>query len=334
MKTIIVTGGAGYIGSHIVPVFARAGYNIISLDLTPRCWGSDLPVSSYIVNLQHYDEIVKVLDSYGNIDGIIHCAGELGIERSFSQKSLFYQQNVLTTDNLLCAAVRYKIKNFIFASSASVYADSSSPVTRDYHISAELSPYSMTKVLSEEKIKSVANFIGLNYVIFRYFNVIGCDSEDKISYYQYLQKPNLIPNILKAYTKNECLFINGNNYHTKDGTCVRDYIDVRDLAELHLNAYRAMVSDKWTSSLNGVYNAGSGRAYSVMDVFSLLRQIVGQDIKHAICSMRLGDNPFLCANINYTEKIFNWRPRFSIKDTLELLLDKTETFYALHPTHN
>lgn len=333
MKTIIVTGGSGYIGSHIVSVFARAGYNIVSLDLIPRNWDSDLHVSSYVVNLQHYDEIVKVIDSCSEIDGIIHCAGELGIERSFSQKSLFYQQNVLTTDNLLCAVVRYKIKNFIFASSASVYAGSLSPVTRDYCISADPSPYSMTKILSEEKIKRVANFSGLNYVIFRYFNVIGCDSDDKISYYQYLQKPNLIPNILKAYKKNECLYINGNNYHTKDGTCLRDYIDVRDLAELHLNAYQAMVSDKWTTSLNGVYNAGSGQAYSVMEVISLLRQIVGQNIKHKICGMRLGDNPFLCANINCTEKIFNWRPRFSIKDTLESLLDKTETFDELHPAH-
>ena len=195
MNNIVVTGGSGYIGSHIVNLFAKKGYNVFSLDKEP--WAGlylHRGINPYIVNLQNYNEIVNVFKKIDRIDCIIHCAGELGIQRSYEERELFFSQNVFVTDCMLNIAVQFGVKNFIFASSASVYADSSHPVSTNSRTNDSPSPYSLSKLICEEKIKKVAEYTDLNYLIFRFFNVVGCDSNDNILFNNYLCKPQLFLN--------------------------------------------------------------------------------------------------------------------------------------------
>lgn len=322
MNNIIVTGGSGYIGSHIVNLFAKNGYNVFSLDKEP--WEQNLHqgINPYIVNLQNYNEIVNVFKEIDRIDCIIHCAGELGINRSYVEKNLFYKQNVFVTDCMLNIAVQFNVKNFILASSASVYADSHHPVSTNSRISDSLSPYSHSKLICEEKLKRVAEYTDLNYLIFRYFNVVGCDTTANVLFNNYLHKPQLFPRLIQTYVHNSVLQVNGNQYLTSDGTCIRDYINVLDLAELHFLAYNQMVSDKWAQHFNGIYNVGTGRGWSVLEIIDFCKQIMQRPITTSIVKERYGDSQYLCANIESTKKTFDWKPTLSAKDTLASLFLK------------
>lgn len=325
MNNIVVTGGSGYIGSHIANLFARKGYNVFSLDKEPWAGALHHSIKPYIVNLQNYNEIVNAFKEVDRIDCIIHCAGELGINRSFVEKNLFYRQNVFVTDCILNIAVQFNVKNFILASSASVYADSCHPVSTDSKISDTLSPYSHSKLISEEKLKSVAEYANLNYLIFRYFNVVGCDTNVNEFFNNYLHKPQLFPRLIQAYVHNSTLQVNGNQYSTSDGTCVRDYINILDLAKLHFLAYNQMVSDKWSRHFNGIYNVGTGRGWSVMEIIDFCNKIMQRPIKTAIAKERHGDSQYLCANIDSTKKTFDWEPTLSAKNTLASLFLKVNS---------
>ena len=315
MEKIVVTGGSGYIGSHIVSVFAQAGHDVYSLDRVPRSWSGHQSINSYVVNLQNYDDTLRILKKIGRVDCIIHCAGELGINRSYAQKDLFYDQNVFVTDCILRAAVALNIRKLFFASSASVYADVYRPVTVDDLLSNDPSPYSFTKIICEERIKQVARYTDMSFVIFRYFNVVGCDPDDIQAHDHYLDKPNLFPLLAKSCMNDRPLSINGGSYHTKDGTCVRDYINVCDLARLHLSAYEMMSSERWERKLAGIYNAGSGKGYSVKEIIGLCEEVSNKRIVTFESERRLGDSPFLCADIEKTVQTFDWTPEIPVRET-------------------
>lgn len=324
MNNIVVTGGSGYIGSHLVNLFAKNGYNVFSLD--KESWSGDLhnSIKTYIVNLQNYNEIVNVFKEIDGIDCIIHCAGELGIRKSFSQKELFYQQNVFVTDCMLNAAIQFHVKNFIFASSAAVYASSYLPSSINSSLDKKPSPYALTKVLCEERIKRISEYTKVNYVIFRYFNVIGCDCNCETTKRLYLDNPNLFPKLINAFYNDTLFVINGNQYKTIDGTCIRDYINVCDLAELHLLAYRKMISNEWKSCFNGIYNAGSGCPNSIIDIIHSFQEISKKELNVIVRGKRKGDCPYLCADIDLTKKTFGWKPKTTIKDTFTSLLSCSE----------
>lgn len=226
------------------------------------------------------------------------------------------------SDSIFNAAIQHNIKSFIFASSAAVYASSLGAQSIYSHIDDYLSPYSYSKIVCEQRLKSIALYSGFNYVALRYFNVIGCDISNRLLYDSYMKKDNIIPIIVKCAQNNKPFIVNGNNYESKDGTCVRDYINVNDLAKLHIKVYEAMTSNRWNPEYNGVYNAGSGTAYSIYDIMRMTEQITSKKIKIIINNRRLGDNPYLCADINETIKRFNWLPETSVSETIKELLTK------------
>lgn len=323
MKSVIITGGSGYIGRHLVLLFAQSGYNVISLDKKPGIGETRYEIQSYEIDLQHFDEIIDVFKNIEKIDCIIHCAGELGIEKSYAHKNLFYAQNVCVTDNILNAAIQFNVKAFIFASSASVYHESSEPLNTESKICDNPSPYSLSKLICEERIRRVAQYANMNYVLFRFFNVVGCDVTNDNTLNNYLDKPNLIPIVIRAYKKNDAIYINGYQYNTPDRTCMRDYINVCDLARLNLVACSKMISTEWQSHFNGLYNVGTGHSYSILDIINIFHEITGKRIEIVIRDARLGDNSYLCADIINTTKVFNWVPVITIKETISKIIQAT-----------
>lgn len=319
MEKVVVTGGSGYIGSHIVKLLAESNIATHSIDKLVPSWSRSMNVKSYCVDITDIKELNKVFNKIGNIDCVIHCAGELGIERSYKQEPLFYHQNIYGTDTIINAVIQHNIRNVIFASSAAVYAPSYEPQTIYNKIDKDASPYTFTKIECERRIKDMLSRYDINYIIFRYFNVIGCDVNDSSMFELYMKQNNIIPNILRSLKYKELFIVNGCNYNTIDGTCVRDYINVKDLSMLHLCACKEMFSNNWRPQYNGVYNAGSGTAYSVLDIIEIIENLSGDCIQKKFNEMRAGDSPYLCANIEYTTQCFNWKPENSIHETIREL---------------
>lgn len=320
MHNIVITGGSGYIGSHISTMFAKLGYNVISLDRVAPLWDTPTGIKTYLIDIRNYGEVHSLFQKLGSIDCIIHCAGELGISKSYQNMNLFYEQNIFMSDTIINAALQHNVKSFIYASSAAVYANSNEPQSINSQIDKELSPYSYSKIMCEQKLKSISRYYGLNYVALRYFNVIGCDISNRQMYDIYMRKDNVIPIIIQCVKEQKPFIINGNDYETKDGTCVRDYINVIDLANLHIKVFNEMISNHWSDEYNGVYNAGSGYAHSIYDIIHMTEHTVSNSLKIIVNNRRTGDCPYLCANINETVKRFNWNPKMSVSETIKELV--------------
>jgi len=307
MESILVTGGAGYIGSHIVETFAQYGYHVISVDILNECVESE-NISYYKTDIRNIEELRNIFTINPNIRCVIHCAGELGIERSYNNKELFFNQNVFGTDCVINTMIEFGVDKIIFASSAAVYSDSLLPQDEDSKLHNDMSPYSYSKCLCERKLEDISQFVGIDYVAFRYFNVVGCNASDKKRLITYLNGTNIVPAMLRAVKSDSLLYINGNDYDTKDGTCFRDYINVEDLARLHLTTYEKMISNEWDKSLNGVYNAGTGKSYSIKELIDECENVTDTKLRVKYSKRRKGDSPFLCANIDKTKSTFNWSP--------------------------
>lgn len=315
MKTVIVTGGSGYIGSAIVETFLKHEFRVINLDYRAENYEEDKKVS---INLDIRDSVklLSVFERFSPIDCVIHCAGELGIERSYTETELFYSQIVFATDCIINAVHQYHVPRLIFSSSAAVYSEKNRAVSENEHLNTtKMAPYSLYKYMCETKLLSVQSFTDV--CIFRYFNVYGCSDENDLTMLNYLQTPNIIPRLLRSAKDHSPINVNGNDYDTHDGTCVRDYIHISDLATLHLNAYLCMQCDTWEKANNGVYNAGSGTPYSVYDLIRVVENISGVIIQTRLQRKRQGDAPYLCADPKKTLRVFDWTPQNSLESHVQ-----------------
>ena len=286
MKTVVVTGGSGYIGSAIVETFLKQGYRVVNLDYRAEDHVANEWVS---INLDIRDsaKLLYVFEQFSPIDCVIHCAGELGIERSYTETELFYSQIVFATDCIINAVIQYHVPRLIFSSSAAVYSEKNSAVSETDCLNAtEMAPYSRYKHICETKLLSVKSLTDV--CIFRYFNVYGCSNDNDMAMLSYLRSPNIIPRLLCSAKDHSPIHINGNNYDTHDGTCVRDYIHVSDLVALHLKAFLCMQRDTWKKADNGVYNAGSGTPYSVYDLIRVVENVSGSKIQTILDGFDIG----------------------------------------------
>ncbi|MCR4889193.1 MAG: NAD-dependent epimerase/dehydratase family protein [Ruminococcus sp.] len=320
MNKVMVTGGAGYIGSHIVRKLAESGYYVLSLDKAPPLRIEHERIIEYTIDLKNTVELDKLFKENTDIECIIHCAGELGIKRSFLEKELFYSENVYAMDCLLNAMIQNKIHNIIFSSSAAVYPNSNKPLAEGTVLYPEyMSPYSLSKYIGEEKLRSISSQYGINYIAFRYFNIWGCDLFNPSIVKKYLEIDNILPNLINVSNRNNSIIINGNDYDTVDGTCVRDYLDVRELARLHIMALKRLTSSGWAHDLNGVYNAGSGNELSVFQLINIFNHITGASMTPIYAERRNGDASYLCANIEKTRKTFSWNPQINYEELISSL---------------
>ncbi len=319
-KNIIVTGGAGYIGSHTVIDLIESGYNPIIIDnfsnsnynvinkLEKIC---NKKIKSLNINCTNKNELVNNIN-WQSISGIIHFAALKSVSESFEKKKEYFFNNIESTKILISLAENYNIENFVFSSSCTVYGSPDSlPVTEKTKVKKALSPYGETKKICEEIIK---NSKIKNYHILRYFNPIGAHKSSLIGENPKNKPNNLVPLICQCgIGKRELLTIYGNNYLTRDGTCIRDYIHVSDVAQAHVCALKNMIGKK---NCKEVLNIGLSKGVSVLELVNLFERSNNIKINYVFGERREGDIEEIYADCKLAQKKINWKPKKSISQAL------------------
>jgi len=312
---ILVTGGAGYIGSHTVKELLRAGHDVVVFDnLSTGHREFVLARHFFQGDLLNPQDLEHVFSQY-KIDAVLHFAAATSVPESVENPEKYYRVNVLGTLNLLSAMVKAGVKHLVFSSSAAVYGDPQKiPIPED-HPKNPKNPYGRTKWMMEQAIYDYAEAYGLKAVCLRYFNAAGSDPEGEIGEW-HDPETHLIPIVLEvALGKRPYLEIFGTDYETADGTPVRDYIHVCDLAKAHVLALQQLLSGH---SLSFAYNLGIGRGYSVKEVLEVCRRVTGREIPAQAAPRRLGDPAILVADPTRAQNDLGWQPRYT---TLEPIVE-------------
>lgn len=311
---ILVTGGAGYIGSHTVKELVRSGREVVVFDNLSRGHKEAVPkdVKFEKVDILDTDLLISKLIKY-EVDSIIHFAAFAYVEESVNNPELYYKNNVNGSFSLIRAAVIVGVNKFIFSSTCSVYGNPDKiPIDEETQVNP-INPYAKTKLLVENKLKEVGRVTGMKYVLLRYFNAAG-DSPDGDIGESHDPEPHLIPRVMySALGKLGNLKIYGDDYPTKDGTCVRDYIHVSDLAVAHLKALEYLENNNDST----IINLGTGEGYSVKEIIDEARKVTGVNIKAEISQRRAGDPATLVADNKKAKHLLNWTPQFGLKEIIQ-----------------
>jgi UDP-glucose-4-epimerase GalE len=323
-RNILVVGGAGYIGSHMCKYLSRAGYKPIVLDnlvyghLEAVKWGPLI-----LGSMEDQDLLERVFSEY-QIAAVMHFAAFIDVGESVRDPAMYYQNNVAATISLLQSMIKANIRNFIFSSSAAVYGEPVESPISETHPLNPINPYGRTKLMVEQILDDFQTAYGLNYVSLRYFNAAGADPDGELGE-DHRPETHLIPLVLQAAAgvrKDIKMF--GDDYGTQDGTCIRDYIHIHDLAQAHLLALeRLTVGDS-----EGIYNLGNGAGYSVKEVIETARNISGKPILSDVVDRRPGDPEVLVSSSQKAVKELGWKPRYP---ELEAIIEHAWNWHRNHP---
>ena len=306
-KKILVTGGAGYIGSHVVKALGESGYEVVVLDnLSTGHRESVLYGELAVGDLGDVDCIDEVLDTY-KPDAVMHFAASIKVGESVQKPFLYYKNNTINTVNLLECMLKHGVNRFIFSSTAAVYGiPEKIPVDEDAPLQP-INPYGSSKMMTEYMLKDIAYAQKeFRYISLRYFNVAGADRDARIGQ-KYGEASHLITRALKT-AKGELgkLQIFGTDYDTADGTCIRDYIHVDDLADAHILAMEHL----YDGGASALYNCGYGHGYSVREVVEEAKRVTGVDFPVEETDQREGDAPALVADSSRLKRELNWKPKY------------------------
>lgn len=320
---ILVTGGAGYIGSHNVITLINAGYDVVIFDNlelghietveTLRSISAKGKVVDFVQgNLQNYEDIKGVFDKH-KIDAVIHFAAYSQVGESVQNPQKYYFNNVYGTLNLLKAMLENDVKKIVFSSTAATYGEPEYVPIDENHPQKPINTYGRTKLMIENIMDDYDKAYGLKSVRLRYFNVAGADSENRVGEW-HNPETHLIPNILKStfgFGKTFQMF--GTDYPTKDGTCVRDYINVEDLASAHVLALKYLEEGGETN----FFNLGTNEGNSVKEVFSACEKVTGKDIPVDIKPRREGDPATLIADNKKAKEVLSWQPSKTLEKSIQ-----------------
>lgn len=288
---ILVTGGAGYIGSHVVQALQKAGYNVLVLD-DLSTGSADTVTSKLVVGSLSNTDLLKQVFSQNKIDAVMHFAGSIIVEESVLNPSKYFQNNVANSLNLLNCMVQFGVKKFVYSSSAAVYGNPQKVPIKEESPCYPTNPYGETKLIFEKILKWYGQAHDISAVTLRYFNAAGADPEGRLGENHPIET-HLIPKILKvASQQEEVLKIFGSDYPTQDGTAVRDYIHVTDLASAHILALNKLHEE----SGSFVYNVGTGQGRSVKEVVDAVMEVTGKMIMIEHSPRRPGDPAVLVAD--------------------------------------
>lgn len=310
---ILVTGGAGYIGSHVVKALGEKGYTILTYDnLSYGHRDAVLYGELVVADLADKEALKKTFKDF-KPDVVMHFAAFVSVPESVREPLKYYRNNFCNTLNLIEACIENDVKNFIFSSSAAVYGiPEKSPINENAPLNP-INPYGISKAMVEKLLADVSNTEDFRYISLRYFNVAGADGSGKLGQRR-ADATHLITLAVKtALGKRPYLEIYGTDYPTRDGTCIRDYIHVEDLAEAHVLALEYLMEH----GKSEVFNCGYGHGYSVKEVIETTKRVTGVDFKVFESARRVGDPPELVAAIRKIKKILHWTPRH---DDLEYII--------------
>lgn len=308
---ILVTGACGYIGSQICFMLNDLGLPYIAIDKESPSFSRPKDEDFIKIDLKSFNQISSSLKKY-NIDCIIHLAAKSIVSESFIDPLEYFESNIQTTDNLLRFCKENSISKFIFSSTAAVYGSPSKEIIEENTPLDPINPYGNSKLICEESIKYAVKYYDLNAVIFRYFNAAGADPQTRTGE-SHDPETHLIPNLLKAAITNNTFNVFGNDYQTNDGTCVRDFVHVYDIALAHLE------SIKFLDNHRGLYilNLGSQTGHSVKEIITMAEELLDKKLKINYLPRRVGDPDRLIACSNEALDILNWKPTKSIFDILK-----------------
>ncbi len=320
---ILITGGAGYIGSHVVKELLKEKHQIFIYDNLSKGHRQAILGGVLIkADLSDKKRLDKVFKKY-KPQVVIHLAGFIEAGESMFKPAKYFQNNVLNGLNLLDAMVKNKIKYIIFSSSAAVYKPQRIPL-REESVLKPTNVYGQTKYIFEKLLEYFDKNYGLKFISLRYFNAAGADLSGEIGE-DHRPETHLIPNILKvALGQKRYLEIYGDDYPTKDGTCIRDYIHVTDLAIAHILALKFLIKNKKSK----IYNLGSEKGFSVKEVLEKCILVTKKIIPVRIVPPRAGDAPILIASSKKIKKELGWQPKFS---TLETIIQTAWEFHQRYP---
>lgn len=313
--SILVTGGAGYIGSHMVLHLLEKGYEVvIADDLSTGNKEAMLANKFYQADIKD-EKAMSRLFKENQIDGIIHFAAFSLVGESMQEPLKYYENNVTGTLKILKYMDEYGIKNIVFSSSAAIYGESPSPI-RENAVANPTNAYGETKLAVEKMLKWASKAYGINFAALRYFNAAGSHISGRIGEKRKIET-HLIPIALDvALGKIDKLLIFGDDYETFDGTCIRDYIHVSDLASAHLLALEKMTSEK-KCSMSMIYNLGSEKGFSVNQIVEAVKYVTGVNIRTEIAPRRSGDPAVLIASSEKIKKELGWVPLYTdIRDII------------------
>lgn len=326
MKKILVTGGLGYIGSHTVVALQNKGYEVVIIDNLSNASIEVLDGITAItgikpaferIDLKEEELVSDFFNRHSDISGIIHFAASKAVGESVEKPLLYYHNNILSLIYLLKEMSKHKIENFIFSSSCTVYGQADiMPITEAAPFKPAESPYGNTKQIGEEIIEDTSKVSEINAIALRYFNPIGAHESAKIGELPIGVPQNLIPFVTQtAAGIREQLSVFGGDYPTPDGTAVRDYIHVMDLADAHVVALDRLLK-KQNKKPFEVFNIGTGKGSSVLEVITTFEKVSGQKLNYKVVDRRSGDITEAYADTTFANNELGWKSRLSLEDAL------------------
>lgn len=323
---ILVTGGLGFIGSHTVVELQNEGFEVVAID---NLSNSSIEVLDGIekitgkkpifekIDLREKSAVQNFFKKHQDIIGVIHFAASKAVGESVENPLLYYENNINSLVYVLQELANLPQANFIFSSSCTVYGQAEKmPITEDASVQPANSPYGNTKQIGEEIINDVAKVTNINAVLLRYFNPIGAHSSAEIGELPIGVPQNLVPYITQtAYGLRKELSVYGNDYPTPDGTCIRDYIHVVDLAKAHVVALQRLLNKQNLEKVE-TFNLGTGKGSSVLEVITAFEKVSGQKLPYKIVGRREGDVISAYANTDKANKVLGWKASFSLEDAL------------------
>ena len=311
MYNILITGGAGYIGRQIINLIDKKKFNIVVVDNLNTTKKNYLPKNIKVekINILNKKKLEKLFSFY-NFDGVIHLAAKCVVSESQKYPDIYYETNIIGTKNVIRYSKKFKVKHFIFSSSCSIYGNSDG-IVKENNKKKPVSYYGKTKLIGENLIKRSFKNTKIKFVILRYFNVVGADLKNKIG--EIGDKDRLFNNISKKIiNKNFNINIYGNDYKTKDGTCIRDYMHVYDLAKIHLSCLKKFKHVRKFLELNCSY----GKGYSVLDIVKSFEKISKRKINLIYKERRNGDTEKVIASNKKLNQFIKWKPKFNKLDSM------------------